>query len=199
MWSILTEIYLWHACTCRIIVESPGQGCPEMGGLRDACYSWIAPDKVARCRQLFALPPAEDLGGAGPHKFGAAGVPVQRVYDEVAKLNALACTAAADHWRAVAGGAGAAREPSAGHHLEKGAGAPAAPVPGPSGGDTAATCPKRPASSSAAAAAADDDDDEPTAKRPATTATATATVSAAVMGSSSCVDLTATPDEEEPA
>ena len=92
--------------------------CPEISDLRDTCYSWIAPGKVAHCRTLFKLPPAEDLGGAGPHKFGAAGVPVQRVYDEVAKLNALAT---ADLGASAASTAGAPPSIAAAEQLEGGA------------------------------------------------------------------------------
>lgn len=66
--------------------------CTEVASLRDICARCIAPDKVARCRLMFSLPPVEDLGAVGSHKFGAAGVTIRRVYDEVATLNSVAAS-----------------------------------------------------------------------------------------------------------
>jgi hypothetical protein len=77
--------------------------CPDMADLRDTCYRWIAPDKVARARKLFPLPPVEDLTDVGAHKFGAARVTVRQVYDEVAKLNALAMSSLGASAAATAG------------------------------------------------------------------------------------------------
>lgn len=64
----------------------------EVASLRDCCARWIAPDKVARCRLMFSLPPVEDLSEVGSHKFGAAGVTIRRVYNEVATLNSGAAS-----------------------------------------------------------------------------------------------------------
>ena len=55
--------------------------------LHDECLAWIKPEKVARFRSLFPLPPEEHLAGVGNHKFGQQGVTIKHIYDKVVVLN----------------------------------------------------------------------------------------------------------------
>ena len=63
-------------------------GSPGMEKIRGDCARWIAPDKVCRFRALFPLPPEEDLGAVGKHRFGLQGVSIKEIYARVATLNA---------------------------------------------------------------------------------------------------------------
>ena len=70
----------------KSVLESEGMDC-----MRRMCLHWISSEKVRRFRQIFLLPPVEDISGIRLHKLGMAGITVGKIFENVMALEMQAC------------------------------------------------------------------------------------------------------------